>query len=477
MIILFLLSLIALICLTYINLRFQQENSALTLSLDKIRKEKDIVFSFLHEIGAAFNESQDIDTLLQSVLSAITRILKARGGCIFLVDDSGSHLQASIIEGIFSPWTKPDASTMEKILSKNKYLEEYLRAQKIPIGSGIIGQTAQSGFPSLIADATMDSRMPKYTDEVLKIKTMLSVPLKIKESTIGVLALVNKENNQSFTDTDLGLLQGLGDLASISINNARFNQAILEKQKLDCDLNIAKEIQHMLLPRTYPNIEHWDIGVLSRTAMEIGGDYYDFIDISNDKIGIVIADVSGKSIPGALVMSMTRSIMRSKATEVHSASGVLIAANELICQDIEQNMFISLAYIILDKKRNQVTYARAGHEPIIVYRAKDSSCEIIKPDGMVLGVTCDPSFNNCIKEVSFQIYPGDIIVMYTDGITESINEKQEEFGTTNLMDAVRISNKESAEDIVKNIIERVSRFTGDIPQRDDLTLVVLKLKG
>jgi sigma-B regulation protein RsbU (phosphoserine phosphatase) len=477
MTVLFLLLLFTVIFFIFTTSRLYQEHQSLKFSAEKMQKEKAIIFSFLHEIGTVFNESLDLDTLLQSVLGAIVRILKAKGGCIFLTDKSNTYLQASIIAGIFPPLTKPDSSMMEKIVSKNKYLEEYLKSQKIPLGFGIIGGTAETGLPSLITDAAMDSRIPKYSEELLAINTMLSVPLKIQDNIIGVLAIVNKENHHSFTETDMSLLQGLGDLASISINNARFHQTLLEKQKLDCDLNIAKEIQNMLLPRKYPSLTNWDIGVLSRTAMEIGGDYYDFIDIGQDKMGVVIADVSGKSIPGALVMSMTRSIMRSKAMGTQSASSVLIAANELICHDIEPNMFISLSYLIIDTKQNTVTYARAGHEPLIVYRSKDAACELIKPEGMVLGVTCDSSFNNSIREVSFQMHPGDIIVMYTDGITESVNEKQEEFGLANLIDATRIANSESAEAIVNNINERISRFTGNIPQRDDLTLVVMKLKG
>lgn len=444
---------------------------------DKARKEKEIIFSFLQEIGAVFAEAIDLDALLESVLSSIVRILKAKSGAIFLMDEYGKCLQPTIIEGMFPPWQKPDHGIIEKIISKNKYLEEYLKGQKIPIGTGIIGLTASTCKMSLIPDALMDSRVPKFSEDILAIRTMLLVPLKIRDKVLGVLALVNKEDFQPFNETDAGLLQALGDLASISIQNAKFYKTILEKQKLDCDLNIAKDIQHMLLPKKSPVVDNWDIGVLSKTAMEIGGDYYDFIDVGKDKIGVAIADVSGKSVPGALVMTMTRSVLRSKAIGVHSASSVIMATNELICQDIEPDMFISLVYLIIDTKQNSVTYARAGHEPVILYHAKETACELIKPEGMVLGISCDPLFNNSLKEVSFQMHPGDIIVLYTDGITEAVNDKREEFGLTNLLEAIKISSSGTASDIVNNIVERINRFTGDMPQRDDITLVVMKMKS
>lgn len=446
-------------------------------SCEKIRKESDIVFSFLQEIGTVFTEAIDLEGLLHSVVSSAVRILKAKSGAIFLIDESKGCLQASIIEGTFPPWQEPDSSIMEKILSKTKYLEEYLKGQKILLGTGIIGTVASTGKPCLISNAVMDSRIPKFTEETLVIRTMMLVPLKIRDSILGVLVLVNKENNQPFTETDIGLLQALGDQASIAIRNARLYKTILEKQKLDYDLSIAKNIQHMLLPRACPVITNWDVSVLSKTAMEIGGDYYDFIDVGIDKLGVVIADVSGKSIPGALVMTMTRSILRSKAVGIHSASSVLMAVNELVCQDIEPDMFISLVYLILDIRQNTVTYARAGHEPIIFYHAKESTCELIKQEGIVIGMDEGAIFNNSLREIHFQVLPGDILVLYTDGITEAINNKEEEFGLANLMDAIKISSSGTANDIVNNISERISRFTGNIPQQDDLTLVVLKLKN
>lgn len=452
------LLIIVCIILVAILWRLYRKFKELDISYDKVQKESDIVLSFLQEIGTAFTEAIDLDSLLRTVVNSAVRILKAGGGAIFLVDESNGYLQASIIEGTFPPWEKPDPSVMEKILSKTKYLEEYLKGQRIPIGTGHIGAVASTGKPCLIS-------------------TMLLVPLKIRDNILGVLALVNREKNQPFTETDLRLLQALGDQAAIAIRNARAYKTILEKQKLDCDLVIARDIQRMLLPRACPGVSNWDIGVLTKSAMEIGGDYYDFIDVGKDKLGVVIADVSGKSIPGALVMSMTRSILRSKALGVHSASSVLMAVNELVCQDIEPDMFISLVYLIIDTRQNLFTYARAGHEPVIFYHAKEATCELVKPEGMVLGIDCGPMFNNSLREINLEVHPGDVIVLYTDGITEAINDKQEEFGLTNLMDAIRISSADSAAGIVNNITERISRFTGNIPQQDDLTLVVMKHKG
>ena len=448
----------------------------LTISFEKVKGESTLVRSFLQEISSAFIEAMDLEGLLQSAINSAVRILKAKSGAIFLLDETKKNLKASNVSGNFPPWDKPDPSVVEKILSKSKYLEEYILNQKISLGSGIIGSVAETKSPCLISNAEMDSRIPKSKETIFEINTMMLVPLKVKDNVLGVLVLVNKENKEPFTETDLELLKAIGDQASIAIRNASFYSTILEKQKLDNDLNIASDIQHMLLPSACPDLENWDISVLSKPAMAIGGDYYDFIDIGKNKLGVVIADVSGKSIPGALVMSMTRTMLRSKAIGFRSASSVLMSVNELICQDIEPDMFISLLYLILDTKRNTVTYARAGHEPLIKYNAEDAKCETIKPDGMVLGIDDGPLFNNSLCEVNIKMLPGDIIVLYTDGITESINDKKEEFGIDDLMEAISISSQNDANAIVKNISDRIDRFTAGIPQQDDLTLVVLKLK-
>ncbi len=443
----------------------------------KTLQERQIVLSFLHRIGSAFTESIDLDGLLDSVVRCSLDILKAASGALFLVDDSKSFLQARIIEGVFPPWYQLEKSVLEKVLTKTEYLERYLKAQKIPIGQELIGTVATTSRSCLVSDASVDARIPRFREPVLQIRTMLLVPLKIRDEVLGVLALVNKEDEQSFTETDLNLLEALGDQAAIAIRNAKFYKTVVEKHKLDRDLSIAKDIQRMLLPKECPVIDNWDLAVWSKSAMEIGGDYYDFIDVGKNKLGVAIADVAGKSIPGALVMSMTRSILRSKAVGIHSASSLLMAVNELVCQDIDPDMFISLLYLVIDTRFNEVTYGRAGHEPLILYRARQGACEVIKAEGMVLGMDDGPLFNNSLREINLRLEPGDIIVLYTDGITEAVNEKEEEFDLKNLIDAVRISNQGSASSIVANIAQRISRFTGNIPQQDDLTLLVLKVKG
>ena len=443
---------------------------------DEVIKQGQIVLSFLHEIGTAFTEAIDLTDLLRSVVDFSTKILNANAGALFLVDDTGKELKASVVIGNFPLWHKPEKHIMEKIVSRGKYLEGYLKAHKVPVGSGLIGSVAETKKSCLISDGLLDARIPEFSEEILQVRTMILVPLKIRDDVLGVLALANKNDEKSFNETDLNLLESLADQAALAIRNARYYKTIVEKHKLDRDLNIARDIQKMLLPKECPTIDDWDIAVWSESAMEIGGDYYDFIDVGKNSLGVAIADVSGKSIPGALMMGVTRSILRSKAIGVNSASNVLMSVNELICNDIEQDMFISLLYLIINLKKNEVICARAGHEPMIVYKSKSETCELIKASGMVLGMDDGSMFNNSLREAKVQMESGDVIVLYTDGITEAMNSKEEEFGLDNLLNAIRTSSNLTADEIVNNISQRISRFTGNIPQHDDLTLIVMKMR-
>jgi len=448
---------------------------SIQFSYDKTLQEHKLVLSFLQEISEVFTKEINLDSLLQSIAVSSVRMLKARSGAIFIMNEDKNTLKASIIEGTFPPWHKMEPSVTKKILSKTKYLDEYLKAQEIRPGDGIIGQAASTGRPYLVSNASTDRRIPKFPDKELEIHTMLVVPLKIKDETLGVLALVNKQDNEPFNEINLSLLNAIGNQAAVAIRNARFYKTIIEKQKLDRDLTIAKDIQHMLLPEECPKIEGIDIKAWNNSAMDIGGDYYDFIDIGKNKLGVVIADVSGKSIPGALVMNTTRSILRSKAIGVHSTSSVLMAVNEMVYQDIDPDMFVSLLYLIIDTKTKTATYARAGHEPMILYQADSNKCELVNSKGMVLGMDKGPLFDNALEELNIQLAPQDALVLYTDGITEALNSEREEFGINNLIEAVHIAGRGTAADIVSNIADRIKRFTAGTPQQDDLTLIAIKV--
>jgi sigma-B regulation protein RsbU (phosphoserine phosphatase) len=247
-----------------------------------------------------------------------------------------------------------------------------------------------------------------------------------------------------------------------------------QKEKLDRELEIAKEIQQLLFPPSSPKIKGFDLSYMNQAATEVGGDYFDFIPIDNNRIGIVIADVSGKGVPGALIMTMVRSIMRSIAPGNLSSRAVLCEINNQISKDLKPDMFITMLYMILDSHNRILTLARAGHDPLVFYHAKEKKNELIKGKGMGIGIVQGKEFEDVLEERVIKLESNDVVCIYTDGATEAKDTNGKEFGKEGLCDAVSVAASGSAQSVVSNIRQRIYRFTGGSPQHDDLTLLVLK---
>ncbi|MCE5213325.1 MAG: SpoIIE family protein phosphatase [Methanobacterium sp.] len=237
------------------------------------------------------------------------------------------------------------------------------------------------------------------------------------------------------------------------------------------ELEIAHEIQDSFLPHEMPHLKGYDIYAINIPAKEVGGDFYDFIPLSEGKIGITIADVSGKSVPAALFMAVSRTVLRAKATSNCHPSQVIKEANELITSDSKKGMFVTLFYAILDLKNKTMNYVNAGHNPPVMFIRKMGDLECLKTKGIALGAidTMEP------EEKEIKLEKGDVIVFYTDGVTEAINDKEELFGEKRLYKLVKVNSDLSAKEIVDRIKDEVIDFSKGLSQFDDITLMVLKV--
>lgn len=452
------------------------EFTELHQSHQTLTQEKEIVMSFMREIGDAMTSARNLDQLFRLITSCAKKTLNASSGAIFLFNEGHTHLKAKFVDGLFPPiFESIPSESLSKLATKTKYIQDLMMNLEIPVGLGVIGHVAQARNSILIQDALGDPRIPQPPIDFLKMKTLLACPLIFKEEVIGVMAAANKTDDAKFTLTDLSLLEALADQAAISIHHATLYQTLAEKERLDKELQLANQVQHLLLPAQFPKISGFDIAGISKSALKIGGDYYDFFPIGESLYGIAIADVSGKGIPAALIMTMARSILRSKAPGNISPRQVLAELNRLLFPDLQQEMFISLSYLVLDERSKKISFTRAGHEPLILYEQKESNVRTLSPQGIVLGMDSGPLFTSTLEEVVLVPNSGDILVLYTDGVTEAQDEATHAFGHEALIEAVRSSAALSAKEIANNIIARISRFTGDIPQADDTTLVVIKV--
>lgn len=447
---------------------------------DRLLQEKDVVFNFVYDIGEVFADADQVDiaALLKRVVYHAQRTTGAASGVLYLLEEDGETLRAACVSGIFPPLVGAVDSGLETAFSRIRYVERLVRRQEIRLGQGLVGETALSGKALLIEDAISDPRVPRFSYDFLEIRSLLLVPMRFMHRVIGVLGVVNRTDGKPFTTTDMSLLQSLADQASVSIHYARFGVALDEKRRLDYDLGVARKIQTALLPKTVPRIEGVDLAAFSVPAQQIGGDYYDFIDVDENHLGIVIADVSGKGISGAIVMSLCRSVLRVEAAGCLSPAAAMKKVNRILCHDLSEDIFVSMVYLILNIKTHEMILARAGHVyPILNTGSGEPT--MIKSGGMAMGLGEPGLFEAALEETTVALKPNDIVVLYTDGITEAHDKNDNEWGLLNLVKAIQTTALEGggASAVAANVRQRLMQFVGDVSQYDDLTLVAIRAVG
>jgi sigma-B regulation protein RsbU (phosphoserine phosphatase) len=273
---------------------------------------------------------------------------------------------------------------------------------------------------------------------------------------------------------EIGVLAATFNQMTKSLKQAQEAQA--EKQAIEHELNIANEIQTKLLPDRLPQIAGFDIFSYSVSAREVGGDYYDFMVIDPAHLGIVVADVSGKGIPGAMVMTMVRSLMRLASHREASPAETMRKVNRILAKDIRRGMFVTAIYSVLDVPRKTITVASAGHNPIVYYAAATKECRAVNPSGIALGFDKGRTFDENILEETIELKPGDRVVAYTDGIVEAMNEKQEEYGMERFTALVRDNAQLSSKDFVNAVMQAVAQHRGRAEQSDDITITTLRVE-
>lgn len=243
-----------------------------------------------------------------------------------------------------------------------------------------------------------------------------------------------------------------------------------ELERTEYEMETARGIQQSFLPESPPRVKGFELAALNLPAREVGGDFYDFIPISQDKLGIVIADVSGKGMPAALFMALSRTLVRANTVGKTTVSEAIRRANNLISQDAKSGMFVTLFYAVLDSKRKLLRYVNAGHNPPLLLKETAGGVILLEAKGIALGVLDDIS----LEERELELASNDVVIFYTDGVTESINEKEEQFGQERLIAAIEKSIDLPVQDLIGKVKEEVTTFAQGQPQFDDLTLVALK---
>ena len=283
-------------------------------------------------------------------------------------------------------------------------------------------------------------------------------------------------------EIDIDSSDELGEIAqAFNHMTGKFREAqvnMVEQQRLQKELQVAQEIQHMLLPSDFPKVEGYDIASYYEAAKEVGGDLFDFVDVDEDTIGICVADVSGKGVPGSLIMTMIRTALRLEARGNKNPAEVLSRVNRFVTDDMKRGMFVTMFYIVLDSRNRVIHYASAGHNPMILYRRSTKQTYYLNPSGFPVGIQLPDIalFDKKIQQDTIRLREDDMLVLYTDGITEAMNPQRELYRDERFLDVIKENSHYDVGEFVKQIKDDISNHTKDYPQNDDITYVAVKEK-
>jgi sigma-B regulation protein RsbU (phosphoserine phosphatase) len=286
-----------------------------------------------------------------------------------------------------------------------------------------------------------------------------------------VIGAFNCESDRvaAYTENDLERLAVFAGHATAAIETARLTEELVEKRRLEQALAIARGIQKTFLPQTPPDPPGFELWGLNIPSEEVGGDYYDFIEITPGQVGLTVADVSGKGVPSALIMAAFRASLRAEIRNHYAIRTILAKVNRLMCESLSPGQFVTAVYGVLDVQNSRFTYSNAGHNPPLL-RKRDGSYRLLETGGLLLGPFADAAYT----EKQVPLVPGDLLVLYTDGVTEAYRDDAGEFGIERLKQVVEAGAGSSAREICESIAEVVRAFRGDERIPDDLTVMVVR---
>ena len=361
-----------------------------------------------------------------------------------------------------------------EIVSFHNLTREEINEMQISKESGVSGWIFKHNTSVLVNNVLKDSRT-KYLQNYRKnIGSILGVPLNSQKKVLGILFAV-KNDIYGFDQDDCEMLQAFANQATVALDNARLVEGSLGKERMEQELRVAHDTQMKLLPKEMPRIEGLTINAHCVTAYEVGGDYYDFIRLDDTKLGVVIADVSGKGISAAFYMAELKGIVNAFAKLYYSPRLFLQKVNETLYENVDRKTFVSMIYAVFDMKKNKMTFCRAGHCPLIYYSSRKDNISVLKPNGIGIALDSGPIFNKTLQECEIKWHDQDLFLFFTDGLTEARNSDKQEYGEDRVLEIVKKYNNQKVEVVQENIIKDVTEFIGDTNRHDDLSLISTKI--
>jgi len=425
-----------------------QKSVADLSTVDKLR--------MLLDITKTISRSLDLDEVLNLVMDTLDSLIPYDAAGIYLVKCSQP----------LAEWEGgPDESCVFHTQAVRGYEIDDLQELHLKMGEGLIGHVAVTGKPYVSQEVRHD---PRYINARPLTNSEMVAPIISNNEVIGVFDLESDHLN-AYSNDDLEVLMLLSSQVAIIIEKVMLHENLIEKQRLETQLEVARQVQLALLPARDPQIDGFEISAYNFPTEEVSGDYYDWVRIYDDQIGMVIADVSGKGMPAALLMAFLRASLRA-ATHIGYAPAVSMSkVNYLLWESIERNQFVTAFYGIFDATNRTLAYSNAGHNPALVMEV-DGSARFEERGGVPLGMFRDTRY----YEYYLTIESGQMLVLYTDGLTEARNSTEEEYGRDRLVESVRKCRDLSAREMINYIHRDLITWTDGQGADDDVTIFIIK---
>lgn len=398
----------------------------------------------LAEVSQRVSASLDLDELLDVIIDALRSLVPYDAAGIYLLDKNSQEIQRMVVYGY------------EISVDQNEILNVGRAAREI---------VSQKAAAVILNDLQAH---PAFLNARSAARSAMAAPIMSNKRMIGVFTLESDEQDV-YTRSDLALFEKFTHQVALSIEKAQLYRALLDKNRLEQELSIAREIQLSFLPTKPPPLNGFEVAGLNIPSRLVSGDYYDFIRIVDGQWGLVVGDVSGKGIPSSLIMASFRASLLAEIRNNYAIRTIMAKVNQLLWESTDDHQFVTAFYGVLDEQRRILTYCNAGHNPVILIRA-DGSALRLETGGLILGAFSDSVY----WENFVQILPDDLLLLYTDGVTEIYNEQEEEYGVDRLQSLATLNRHRSAKEITSLVKDQILDFAADKTPQDDFTLVVLK---
>jgi Serine phosphatase RsbU, regulator of sigma subunit len=438
------------------------------IRLVETRQEEAYITAVLLQIAQAVVTQNNLNDILDSIIQLMPILVGVQTSVIYLWD--------KVNEQFLPAQSIAQSRELREWLKKTTYpvntyhlLDGVRQEQKMGICRLPAAQTPSENWPSIACVCSQEKQLEIVQENGY---WLLGFPLNVKSEFYGVLVTCENEAPSPFPQKRIELLNGVAQQISLAIQDDRLNQEMLGRERIEQEIQLARQIQKNFLPEKLPRVKGWNLDLRWNTAREVGGDFYDVFAAHSHKLAFAIADVSDKGIPAALYMTVTRTLIHSGAQTLHSPAKVLEQVNKQLMTDSQSGMFITAVFGLLDPITGKVEFAIAGHNLPLIYRAGSQTIDCLPKDGMALGVLEKAGYH----DQSVLLEPGDILLLYTDGVTETFSPEGEIFGEERLRKEFLEASLHHPEDVLETLYEKIKQFRGSDVLSDDLTMLSFQRK-